>query len=210
MLENEIPKEKSPSGCLILFLAPFILIGIWSLSYSLKNIYKSVSTSDWTRVTATINDLKLDHEIDDDGGESDLVKINYEFFIKNKNYHSTKIAFGYGRNNTEDHESLFHKLENCKKVIAYVNPADNYDSILIKGLNNSIIGMLIFSIMWNSLISIFLLPLFTKNIKYDPKKVLPFVVIIWLIGFTLLLTKSVKTNIENRIEVIETTPYIIE
>ena len=70
--------------------------------------------------------------------------------------------------------------------------------------------MLIFSIMWNSLISIFLLPLFTKNIKYDPKKVLPFVVIIWLIGFTLLLTKSVKTNIENRIEVIETTPYIIE
>lgn len=201
---KELKEKKTSWGCVILFFMPFVLVGLWTFFSSIINIYNSEKTQNWPKVIANVKNVKLDYHNDDDGGESYEVKIKYEYLINNKKYQSEKVGFGYGMNGTEDHESLFYKLENSKKVIAYVNPNNNSDSILIKGINNSIIGMLIFSIMWNSLLSIFLIPLFTKdNPRYSPKKIMPFVVIIWIVGFVLLLTKSTHIAIENKVEVIE-------
>jgi hypothetical protein len=138
MNTEELKKEKTSWGCVILFFTPFVLIGLWSFFFCIINIYNSEKTQNWRKVIANVNNVKLDCDIDD-GAESYVVKINYEYLINNKKYQSKKVGFGYGMNGTEDHGSLFSKLENSKKIIAFVNPKDNSDSILIKGINNSII-----------------------------------------------------------------------
>ncbi|MBF6658725.1 hypothetical protein C3B49_10550 [Flavobacterium columnare] len=104
----------------------------------------------------------------------------------------------------EDHETLFNKLKIAKKIRIYINPYNYSDSILVRGLNDSIIKMLIFSIMWNSLLSLFLIPLFTKeNSVNRHKKNLKIVFIIWSIGFYLIFTKPICISIAEKIKIIE-------
>ncbi len=206
MTENEtwIVTKMKGYGCIGLFFLPFVLVGIGTLVYSLNNIYNSQKTGDWTKVTATVEHVKIDRESDGDGGSTEVVYIKYKYAINNKEYLGNRIAFGYGGNNTEEHFLLFSKLENAKKIAAFVDPDNNADAIIIRGINNSIVGLLIFSIMWNSFISFFLIPLFLKEgSKFNFKHVFIMVGVIWVTGFYLLLSDSIKIPFEDKIEVIE-------
>ncbi|MFH6999577.1 DUF3592 domain-containing protein [Flavobacterium sp. FlaQc-57] len=196
-------------GCIGLFFLPFILVGIWTLFYSLINIYNSQKTEGWNKVPATVEHVQLEYNSDSDGGGTYEVHIGYKYVINNKRYFGNKIAFGYGGNDTEGHSSLFNKLENSKKITVFVDPKDNSNAIIIRGINNSIIGVLIFSIMWNSLLSIFFIPLFMKeDSKFTFKYVLISVMIIWIIGISLLVSDSIKIPFEDKIEVIESKKVI--
>lgn len=196
-------------GCIGLFFLPFVLVGIWTLFYSLINIYNSQRTEYWTKVPATIEHVELEYDSDSDGGGTYEVHIGYKYIINDKQYFGNKIAYGYGGNNTEDHSALFNKLENSKKIAVFVNPKDNSNVIIIKGINNSIIGLLIFSIMWNSLLSIFIIPLFLKeDSKFSFKHISISVITIWIIGISLLVSDSIKIPFEDKIEVIESKKLI--
>lgn len=194
-------------GCIGLFFLPFILVGIGTLGYSLINIYNSERAKNWTKVTATVENLKLEYESDSDGDWTEVVNIRYKYAINKKEYLGSKIAFGYGGNNTEGHSSLFSRLENAKKIVVFVNPGNSSEAIIIPGINNSTVGLLIFSIMWNSLLSIFFIPLFLKEgSKFDFKNVLIIVVLIWIVGISLLVSESLKIPFSEKIEVIENKP----
>lgn len=196
-------------GCFGLFLLPFVLVGVWTLFYSLYNIYNSQKTADWSKVTAIVEDIKLDYNSDSDGGGTYVVHIRYKYKVHNKEYLGDKIAFGYGGNDTEEHDLLFSRLENAKKIVVFVDPNNNSDAIIIRGINNSIIGVLIFSLMWNSLISIFVIPIFLKeNSKFKFKYLLAAIVIIWIIGIALLGSDSTKIPFGEKIEVLESKKLI--
>ena len=191
-------------GCIGLFFLPFVLVGIGTLFYSLFNIYNSQKTQDWTRVIADVQNVKLDYHDDNDGGGTYVVNINYKYIINNKKYSGNRIAFGYGGNDTDDHSSLFSRLENAKRIVVFVDPNDGSEAGMIKGLNNSIIGLLIFSIMWNSLLSIFIIPLFIKKeTNINLKNLLFIIVIIWIVGISLLVSHSLNFSFGEKIEVIE-------
>ncbi|MBO0593956.1 DUF3592 domain-containing protein [Cellulophaga sp. E16_2] len=191
-------------GCLILFASPFILIGLVTLCLSIINFYNSEKTTNWLKTSAQVKSLEF-HLENEDGAESNEVIITYEYIIDNKKYKNNKIAYGYGMNGVDNHHALYLKLKDSKKIIAYVNPANNSDSILIKGINGSIIGLLIFSIMWNSALSLFLVPISMKNnSKLVFKKLIIVTIVIWIIGIILIVTKSIQIPLENKIEVLET------
>jgi hypothetical protein len=203
--ETWIVTRMEGYGCLGLFFLPFVLVGIWILGYSLNNIYNSQKTGDWIKVPATVAHIKLDYDNDTDGGDGIYeVKIGYKYKIGNKEYLGDKIAFGYTASNGKEHVALFSKLENAKKISVFVNPEENSDAIIIKGINNSIIGVLIFSIIWNSSISFFLIPLFLKKgAKFNVKYAFIAFAVIWITGFYLFFSDSIKIRSEDKIEVIE-------
>ncbi|WP_421498131.1 DUF3592 domain-containing protein [Flavobacterium columnare] len=155
----------------------------------------------WIEVIAEVENVTPAYN---NKGKLSEVKIRYVYIVKNKKYKNNKIAFGYRSNGVEDHETLFNKLKIAKKIRIYINPYNYSDSILVRGLNDSIIKMLIFSIMWNSLLSLFLIPLFTKeNSVNRHKKNLKIVFIIWSIGFYLIFTKPICISIAEKIKIIE-------
>lgn len=196
-------------GCIGLFFLPFVLVGIWTLFYSLINIYNSQRTENWTKVPAIVEHVELAYNSDNDGGGTYEVHIDYKYKINDKEYFGNKIAYGYGGNDTEGHSALFNKLENSKKIAVFVNPKDNSSVIIIRGINNSIIGVLIFSIMWNSLLSIFIIPLFLRdNSKINFKHISISVITIWIIGISLLVSDSIKIPFEDKIEVIQSKKVI--
>ncbi|MTH15439.1 DUF3592 domain-containing protein [Flavobacterium sp. LC2016-01] len=207
MTENEtwIVTKMKGYGCIGVFFLPFILVGIWTLGYSLNNIYNSQKTGDWTKVPATVAHIKLDYDNDSDGGDGTYeVKIGYKYKIGNKEFLGHKIAIGYSGGNGKEHVALFSKLENAKKIAVFVNPDDSSEAIIIKGINNSIVGVLVFSIMWNSFISFCLIPLFLKKgAKFNVKYAFIAFAVIWVTGFYLLFSDSIKIHSEDKIEVVE-------
>jgi hypothetical protein len=208
-LFGRIKEKVSQWGCFALFFTPFILVGLWTLFYSIYNIYKSEKSEYWNQIPATILKVEMVTVGDNDGGSSDKVEVSYLYFIGKKKYMGNKIGFGYGANSTENQEVLFFKLEKSKIILIYVNPDDETESVVCPGINNSIFGLLIFSIMWNSLISIFILPLFlkdgknTEETKLSFKKYFGIVLIIWITGIFLLVSKSINFNIENNLKILE-------
>ncbi|MFB9076509.1 DUF3592 domain-containing protein [Flavobacterium procerum] len=208
MVTNNIDKDKLKAyGCLGLFFLPFVAVGIWTLYKSISNIYDSQKTDDWKKVTAIVEKATIEYDTDSEGTETAKVIIQYKYTIHNVNYTGDKIAYGYGNNNVEEHSVLFSNVEHAKKIAVFVNPDDYSEAVIIKGMNNSIVFLLVFSMLWNSLISFFLLPLLLKkNTKINVKTYFLVVAIIWILGFTFLISEKFSIPFGEKLEVIENKP----
>lgn len=199
---------KASKGCLVLFFIPFICIGLISMFYSINKGYEGYSSRDWERTRANVE--KVDFEIRTSSGRNSgtsyLVNIKYNYLINNKRYTNDKVSFGYGANNTDNHSQIYRVLEAAKTIVVYVNPKDPNEAVIVPGINNSIKGIFVFAIMWNSCVLV-LSVFFLGNIKTDNKwlgtLLIFFVMIIWAIGFGILTTKLFNIQIEKKIEVVE-------
>ena len=69
-----------------------------------------------------------------------------------KTNRNSKITFGYSQSNLNDDSRLFGLLDNANKVVVYVNPKDNNESVIATGLNDSIVFLIIFASIWNTII----------------------------------------------------------
>lgn len=195
-------------GCLVLFLIPFICMGLIGLFYSINKMYEGYTCRDWGRIIANVEkvDFVIKKSSGRNSGTSYLVNVKYNYLINNKKYSSDRVSFGYGANNTDNHHQIFDVLKGAKRIVVYVNPEDSAEAVVVPGINNSIMGIFIATIMWNSLV-IVLSVLFLGNIKTDNKwlgiVLISFVGLIWAIGFGILTTKSFNVQIEKKIEVVE-------
>lgn len=194
--------EIKSSGCAILFLIPFVFVGIFTLYKSLSNIQDSINTYDWLATTALINNVDIESDYDD-GSESHEIDINYEYSIDDHVYKSNKIAFGYGMSNVEKHVKIYDLLKRAKKITVYVNPENYNEAVISRGINSSSIFLLIFSIMWNSLLSLFIVPLISLQSSQPSTKRFFIVIGIWIIGFTSFLSGFVQDSLEMKIDVLE-------
>lgn len=158
-------------GCLTLFFLPFVIVGLYTAFLSFKSIYNCQSSQSWTKKTAILKDLKFKSSTDNDGMNSSEIVVKYVYTFDNVVYEGNRIGFGYGMNNIDSHSELFDKLRTAKKIIVYINPNDPKESVMTQGWNNSIVGLLIFAIMWNLFISLFLTPIFFNN-KVLPENVI--------------------------------------
>lgn len=191
------------------FIAPFVLIGLGTLIFSSYSIFKTEQAKSWFPVPANVEKIDIDSR-SNKGTMSYEVIIKYSYTIEGKKYLGNRIAFGYGMNNIDDHDGLFSRLERSKKIIVYVNPNDRQECVIVPGMNDSITGLLIFSILWNSfIVALGILPYFIKGVdennkpKYTSKEATWIIVIIWAIGIIILLSKCLHIDIENKINVIE-------
>ncbi len=192
--ENKI--DKITIGCIILFLFPFLLIGIWTLYSSLNKLYLQNKAKNWIPIEAEIKNVEF-ISVRNAGsrGNSFETKCTYTYTFKSKKHTSNIISIGYNRNNTEKHRELYDLLRYVNKITAYVNPTKPNDSTLIKGTNSSTISLLIFSILWNSFILVFF--------KYKNKKLVIAFVLFFIFGLATIIFGVYHTDFEKRINIID-------
>ncbi|OAZ04103.1 DUF3592 domain-containing protein [Flavobacterium succinicans] len=203
MINNKLDhiKEKiTVWGCGIGLIAPFLLVGLWTLLFSCYSIFKSEQSKDWLQIPADIVKTDLKTHRSHDLKTTSQVLIQYEYEINSKKYTGDRLAFGYKGSNIEDHDDLFFILGNATRIIVYVNPNDNNESVIITGLNDSILFILIFSIMWNfTMIGIVLSVYQEKSKNYIGVSLL----FVWFGGVLLLASGITHIDIESKINVIE-------
>ena len=188
------------NGWKSLLIIPFLGIGLMTLFFSLKNIIKIQEAKDWTQTAANVEQVYINSTKDSKGTESYEVIIKYSYILNSKKYSGGNLAFGYGMNNFEDHQDLFRKLRESKKIMVYVNPNDKNESVIIPSINGSIVFVLIFSILWNATMIGSLLTLLYENIR---KYIQVLLILIWLGGIYLLLSGVTNIDMVSSVVVLE-------
>ncbi len=194
-------KHKTAIGCISLFFLPFLVGGVVSLLLVVYQFYKVQEAKSWKPVHATVQSADFITTDTRDGGSVSEAKVQYEYVIAGKSFTGNKIAFGIERNSFEKYSEVYDKLNNARIIQIYVNENDPADSVIIRDVTNAMIVLFIFSCMLNSLLMIFLLPLVFKQI--NPRKVLIFTVIVWVVGLGTLLLHVVEIDIAGKVIIVE-------
>lgn len=145
------------AGCLIAFIIPFVVIGAGTFFYSVYQLLEGFSTHYWQETPAIITECQL-KRFEDSESVTEKVLISYKYTIEGKTYTSSQIAAGYSTNNVEDHRSLFEVLKSAHKILVFVNPKNPRKAVVVEGINNSMVFLFLFSIMWNSFLAAFAIP----------------------------------------------------
>jgi hypothetical protein len=194
---NKFIKE---SGWGLLLIIPFLAIGILTLFLSIKNIHKTEQAEDWNQVPANIEGVDIESIKGSKGTKSYKVIAKYSYIIGSKKYFGDRIAFGYSMSNFEDNHGLFYKLKESKKIMIYVNPKNESESVIIPGMNGSIIFVLIFSTLWNCTLVGSVLSLCYERIKnYNGI----FLFCVWVGGVFLLISGITNIDIVSKVKILE-------
>ena len=193
--DTESNSNRGNIGCIILFISPFLFIGVWTLYSSLNKLYLQNKAKDWIPVEAEIRDVDFITTRIGFRGESFETQCTYTYTFRDEKYTSNTISIGYGSNNTENHRELYDLLKYTNKITAYINPNKPSDSILAKGMNSSAISLLIFSILWNGFIIVFYN---SKN-----KKLLIGFMLLFIIGLATIISGVSHTDFKKKINIID-------
>jgi hypothetical protein len=154
---------KKKSIFVVIVFSPFILFGLGMFLFPCYLIIKSIQAKSWIPTPAAIE--LVDFHTDETTDAVQEKTFQYTYFIENKKYVGSKISFGLGRSEVENDYQLFNKLNEAKKIVVYVNPNNHSESVVVRGLAATYPGLLIGSFMWNSLVAIFVVPVFFENVK---------------------------------------------
>jgi len=128
-------------------------------------IIKSIQAKYWIPMQAEIELVDLKARKTEDTKHKTIFQ--YIYFIENKKYIGNKIIFGSGQTDIEEDYELFKTLKEAKKIIVYVNPYNYSESIVVKNLDSNFRRLLIGSFFWNSIVAVFLIPVFFKYVKEE-------------------------------------------
>lgn len=180
---------------------------------SFFNFYKTQIAKNWIPVIAEVTLVSVNSERSYSSVyEKYVCNINavteYSYKINNKIIFGNKIAFGYDEESFNDDvdTEIFNKLKKCKLVMVYVNPNNENESVIAPGINGSIFINLIITLMWCTLISLFIIPASLKQIsklKLFFKIYYFAILVLWIIGIFPFLTKSILPNLKDNIKIIE-------
>jgi hypothetical protein len=206
---KEVLKESEPTGqkksiksmgCLVLFITPFVLIGIGTFGLALYQFGKVAQARNWTPVHAKVLSVEMVSSSDSES-TSYKVEMKYKYSVSSQTFMGSSVSFNSGMNNIEHYGELYNVLNQSQVIQIYVNENDPAESVVIRGITNAMIGMLIFSIMWNSLLLTFLLP--ALNRKLEMKKVLVVTLVMWALGIGKFIFQVGDIDISTQVSVIE-------
>lgn len=189
-------------GCGGIFLIIILLFYSGMLIYSLFITTKSLIVYNWPQVEAEI----LYSETETSSGSTNTTfrtVSEYKYEFNGTQFIHDGLVVGYGFNdNVEDNGSIRQLLEEGALVKAYVNPSDPQEAYLVAGLHHSIVFILIFTLMFGTLLSFFILPILTNG-RINMRKLLWVLIIIWAGGIIYLLYIPFAISIADKIEIVE-------
>ncbi len=204
MLKESEPTGQKKSiksmGCLVLFITPFVLIGIGTFGLALYQFGKVAQARNWTPVHAKVLSVEMVSSSDSES-TSYKVEMKYKYSVSSQTFMGSSVSFNSGMNNIEHYGELYNALNQSQVIQIYVNENDPAESVVIRGVTNAMIGMLIFSIMWNSLLLTFLLRALKR--KLEMKKVLVVTLVIWALGIGKFIFQVGDIDISTQVSVIE-------
>lgn len=189
-------------GCVSLFFAPFVFVGLFTLFSGLKSVYDVIRSEKWIETEARIIDLEIEYN---SRGNSKKVLISYEYEFEKQKYKGNQLLFGYSMNSFESHGQLYNILSEANKIKLFINPETPKESVIIREFNKGILFLLVFSIMWNSIVFFFLFQLLSKKKETEvrQKNRLGLVILfaIWVAGIFIIFSSHIP--IEDKIIVTE-------
>lgn len=131
-----------------LFLAVFLAIGLGILGYGLQSLRKALAVGDWPTVEGRFLEREFTEDRDSDS-TTYRVTVRYAYRVNDREYTGDRLAFGYGGSSgRESHQRIYRTLMRGDAVLVRYNPADPAEAVLSKGLNTSILTLLIFGLIW--------------------------------------------------------------
>ena len=117
---------------LIIFLFAIIIL----LLRSLYKIHKGAQSNSWKAVKATVVDIKIDSNSDDDGYHWYTPKIRYCYLVSEVFY--TSNNYSYKSIDTRSYGEITRQLCGVTKrtvITAYVNPYNPRQAVVVPGTN---------------------------------------------------------------------------
>jgi len=131
---------------LMLFMIPFLGVGVWMGSMAVTTINKVEAAQSWTETPAEILSCVLKSHRGSKGGRSYCVTGQFAYTYNEKKYRSFQVTFySYGNDNIGNfHQRIFHQLESArlskKTLPCWVNPNNPDEAVLIRELRPEMMG----------------------------------------------------------------------
>jgi Protein of unknown function (DUF3592) len=139
---------------LSLFMLPFLGVALWMGFMTFQAVQKVEQARGWKEVPAEITSCVLHRNRGSKGGYSYRVEAHYTYTVDSKKYTSSKVSFYSGSDNIgRFHQDIFFRLETArtsqKSFPCWVNPADPWESVLIRDLRPEMMAFhLLFVVMF--------------------------------------------------------------
>src|SRR5690606_1476455 len=92
--------NKLGTGCSILFLVPFILIGTAIfVGMGLRPLWQSQEAERWIEVPCTVEHAELVSSRDSDGDTTYRIEVRYAYRYDGRDYRSERYDFSFGSTN---------------------------------------------------------------------------------------------------------------
>jgi hypothetical protein len=132
-----------------LFISIFYIAGFYMLKQAYDDYTKAKNALNWPTTTAQITSCELITNYDSEDGNTYEVQTEYRYSSNGSSYRNDVIAFGYSSSSSKaEHQKILDKLKKAKKIHINYNPEDPRSSVIVPGVNKSIITMFLFSITW--------------------------------------------------------------
>ncbi|WP_165823821.1 DUF3592 domain-containing protein [Pseudochryseolinea flava] len=198
--QEKKPVSKWAIGCGVLFFTPFVAVGLGTLGLVCYQFFQVMQANNWQSVRAEVLSIEMVSS-EDSESTSYKIQMEYKYGVHGESYVGERVSFNVGMNNVEHYYELFDKLNRAKVITVFVNPDKPGESVVYKGVTNAMIGILIFSLMWNSLIAAFILPMLFKRVQM--KQVLIVVFVVWGVGIVKFVAHVGDIYIADGVTVLE-------
>jgi hypothetical protein len=151
----------------IAFSSTFVIAGIVVMILGINSLLKAKASKDWPSTNAIIQSSEIESHHDNDSGITYSAEVTYEYLVEGAKITGNKIKFGEVSSSDSSEASRYvNKYSAGKKIKAYYNTEDPYDSVLEPGVHGSTWFMPIFGLVFALFGSVFvLIGLFSKQLR---------------------------------------------
>ena len=151
----------------IAFSSIFVNIGLIVMAFGITSLLEAEASKNWPSTNAIIQSSEMERHHGSDSGTTYSAEVTYEYSVEGDKITGNKIKFGkVSSSDSSDATRYVNKYSEGKKVKAYYNTDDPYDSVLEPGIHGSTWFMPIFGLVFALFGSGFvLIGLFSKQIR---------------------------------------------
>ena len=151
----------------IAFSSIFVIIGLIVMAFGITSLLEAEASKNWPSTNAIIQSSEMERHYDSESGTTYSAEVTYEYSVEGDKITGNKIKFGkVSSSDSSDATRYVNKYSEGKKVKAYYNTDDPYDSVLEPGIHGSTWFMPIFGLVFALFGSGFvLIGLFSKQIR---------------------------------------------
>ena len=151
----------------VAFSSIFVIIGLIVMAFGITSLLEAEASKNWPSTNAIIQSSEMERHHGSDSGTTYSAEVTYEYSVEGDKITGNKIKFGkVSSSDSSDATRYVNKYSEGKKVKAYYNTDDPYDSVLEPGIHGSTWFMPIFGFVFALFGSGFvLIGLFSKQIR---------------------------------------------
>ncbi|WP_425396673.1 DUF3592 domain-containing protein [Aeoliella sp.] len=141
MTNNTQRPSSRGTGCAVLFLLPFALVGAVMIGLTLWTLFDWQRMQHWEEASARLLSLELQH-----GEETERIRAKYEYTYDGRQYTGDRVALHQMGDNLGTYQKRnYRRLKEAKdaerNVVVYVNPSNPNEAVLLRELRPEMLAL---------------------------------------------------------------------